>query len=238
MMRLDKFLSEMQKGSRNQVKTYIKNGRVKVNDRIIKTPDLKIDENQDIIQLDDVKIEYSAFEYYMLNKPSGVVSATTDRTEKTVLDFLPSHRKDLFPVGRLDKDTEGLLLITNDGLLAHKLLSPKNHIDKTYFAKVRGQINEHIAALFTSGFYVDAQLFSLPAVLTVLNYDEMTDISTVHVTIQEGKFHQIKRMFKAVDSEVLYLKRISMGLLKLDTALKLGQYRPLTQKEIAALKKL
>ncbi len=234
-MRLDKYLADMQKGTRSQIKTYIKKGRVKVGDTIVTSSDFKIDPSKDLVLMDNVPVEYVFFFFYMLNKPSGVVTATTDKKEKTVLDLIQSKRNDLFPVGRLDKDTEGLLLITNDGQLAHKILSPKNHIDKTYYVKVKGQLDENITTLFLKGLQVDDDFCALPAKLDILCYDKETDSTTAYITIQEGKFHQIKRMFATVDSEVLYLKRVSMGSLKLDTNLKLGGYRPLTQSEIENL---
>lgn len=235
VMRLDKYLADMQKGTRSQIKTYIKKGRIKVGDTVVTSPDFKIEPGSDLVLMDNVPVDYVFFEYYMLNKPAGVVTATTDKKEKTVLDLIQSKRNDLFPVGRLDKDTEGLLLITNDGPLAHKILSPKNHIDKTYYTKVKGQLDETITALFFKGLQVDDDFCALPAKLTILSYDKESDSTTAYITIQEGKFHQIKRMFAAVGSEVLYLKRVSMGSLKLDTNLQLGEYRPLTSSEIESL---
>ncbi len=235
MMRLDKYLADMQKGTRSQIKTYIKKGRIKVGDIVVTSPDFKIEPGNDLVLMDNIPVEYVFFEYYMLNKPSGVVTATTDKKEKTVLNLIQSKRSDLFPVGRLDKDTEGLLLITNDGQLAHKILSPKNHIDKTYYTQVKGQLDENIATLFLKGLQVGDDFCALPAKLEVLSYDKEKDSTTAYITIQEGKFHQIKRMFAAVGSEVLYLKRVSMGNLKLDTNLKLGEYRSLTSSEIKNL---
>lgn len=234
-MRLDKYLADMQKGTRSQIKTWIKKGRIKVNDAVVKTPDFKVELDRDIVLMDNHVVEYVSYEYYMLNKPAGVVTATTDKKEKTVLDLIQSKRNDLFPVGRLDKDTEGLLLLTNDGQLAHKILSPKNHIDKTYYTKVKGHIDEHIKALFLNGLQVDDDFCALPAKLDILSYNKEEDNTTAYITIQEGKFHQIKRMFAAVGSEVLYLKRVSMGTLQLDTNLQLGEYRPLTLSEIESL---
>ena len=233
MLRLDRYLAEMGAGSRQEVKKYIRKGKVKVNGDTVRNPEQKVDEFRDRICLDEKEIAYASFEYFMLNKPAGVVSATEDRREKTVLDLIQSKkRKDLFPVGRLDKDTEGLLLITNDGMLAHRLLSPGKHVDKTYFVRVQGRVTEKEVELFGKRVNIgtsEKPEWTMPAELTVL---ESGEISEVRLTIQEGKYHQIKRMFQAVDMKVLYLKRERMGSLKLDLSLKPGQYRALTQEEI------
>lgn len=233
MLRLDRYLAEMGAGSRQEVKKYIRKGKVKVNGDTVRNPEQKVDEFRDRICLDEKEIAYASFEYFMLNKPAGVVSATEDQREKTVLDLIQSKkRKDLFPVGRLDKDTEGLLLITNDGMLAHRLLSPGKHVDKTYFVRVQGRVTEKEVELFGKRVNIgtsEKPEWTMPAELTVL---ESGEISEVRLTIQEGKYHQIKRMFQAVDMKVLYLKRERMGLLKLDLSLEPGQYRALTQEEI------
>lgn len=233
MIRLDRYLAEMGAGSRQEVKKYIRKGRVTVNEAVMKKPELKVDENKDRVRVDGKEITYVSYEYYMLNKPQGVVSATEDRKEQTVLDLIPSkRRKDLFPVGRLDKDTEGLLLITNDGPLAHRLLSPGKHVDKTYFARVRGRVTEREVELFADRVNIGSDKnpeWTMPAELCVL---ECGDISQVRLTIHEGKYHQIKRMFQAAGMEVLYLKRERMGTLILDEKLEPGQYRPLTREEI------
>lgn len=169
----------------------------------------------------------------MLNKPAGCVSARTDGQCRTVLDLIVSKkRKDLFPVGRLDKDTEGLLLITNDGKLAHRLLSPRHHVDKTYEAKIQGRVTEEHVKRFREGLDIGEERLTLPALLEILSSGE---ISCIRVTIQEGKYHQIKRMFHAAGCEVLYLKRLSMGSLTLDESLQPGEYRPLTEEELAEL---
>ena len=169
----------------------------------------------------------------MLNKPSGVVSATTDSKDKTVLDLIDNKkRKDLFPVGRLDKDTEGLLLITNDGEMAHRLLSPKKHVDKVYYAKIEGVVTEEDQKAFAEGVSLGSGEKAKPADLEILVSDE---ISEIRLTIQEGKFHQVKRMFESVNKKVIYLKRLSMGSLILDETLKLGEYRKLTEEEIRTL---
>ncbi len=232
-IRLDKYLSDMGVGTRSELKTWIRKGRVKINDEICNKPDTKVDIQSDIIFLDDKKINYVEFVYYMLNKPAGVVSATMDNVSKTVLELIQDKQgKDLFPVGRLDKDTEGLLLITNDGELAHRLLSPKKHVDKVYFAKIKGIVTTEDIKVFEEGVDIGEEKVTMPAHLNILSSGE---ISEIELTIQEGKFHQVKRMFEAVDKEVLYLKRLSMGALKLDERLAPGEYRELTEEELKSL---
>jgi 16S rRNA pseudouridine516 synthase len=185
----------------------------------------------DEIRMDGERIAYEQFVYYLMNKPAGVISATEDTRDRTVLDLLEGQqRKDLFPVGRLDRDTEGLLLITNDGELAHRLLSPRNHVDKVYFARLDAPVGETERRLFAEGLKVDETLTAMPAVLEILESG-----NEVKVTIREGKFHQIKRMFAAVGREVLYLKRLSMGPLALDGSLPPGAYRRLTEEEESAI---
>ncbi|WP_092477352.1 pseudouridine synthase [[Clostridium] polysaccharolyticum] len=234
MLRLDKYLADMGLGTRTEVKQFIKKGQVLVNEEIVKKPEYKVSAVEDEIVCCGKKVGYTEFEYIMLNKPQGVVSATQDERDKTVLDLITEHdRKDLFPVGRLDKDTEGLLLLTNDGKLAHELLSPKKHVPKTYFVIVDGVVTKEDVDLFAEGFQVDAELFSKPAQLKILEAKEQSE---VYLTITEGKFHQVKRMFQSVNKPVLYLKRVQMGRLKLDETLKLGQYRQLTEEELALLR--
>lgn len=249
LIRLDKFLSEMGVGTRSEVKVYIKKGLVKVNDQPVKSGDLKIDAEADIVTYKNETVGFSAVAYYMLNKPAGVVSATQDSKEKTVIDLITDKkRKDLFPVGRLDKDTEGLLLLTNDGDLAHRLLSPKKHVAKVYYAKIAGIVTEDDVDAFEKGLVIDSEFTALPAHLKIVsvNPDESYEIgktpfkyqgtSEIEVEIFEGKYHQVKRMFEAVGKKVIYLKRLSMGNLKLDETLKPGQYRLLTDEEILCLK--
>lgn len=233
MIRLDKYLADMGIGTRTEVKKYVRQGKVKVNGEVVKSPEMKVDlQAQEVLFLDK-PIGYEAFEYYMLNKPAGVISATTDKKEKTVIDLITDKkRKDLFPVGRLDKDTEGLLLITNDGELAHRLLSPKKHVDKVYYAKVKGVVTEIDVKIFAEGVPIGQGEITLPSVLEIIVSDE---ISEIKLTIQEGKFHQVKRMFLAVKKEVIYLKRLSMGSLVLDESLPLGAYRALTREELEQL---
>ncbi|MGI6094293.1 MAG: pseudouridine synthase [Lachnospiraceae bacterium] len=231
VLRLDKYLADMGVGTRSQVKQKIRKGLIQVNQIVVKEADYKVDLSKDRILADGQQISYVQMEYYMLHKPAGYVSATEDKREKTVLELLPEQkRKDLFPVGRLDKDTEGLLLITNDGALAHRLLSPKKHVEKTYFARIRGMVTEADAALFREGLDIGDEKKTLPASLVIQEAGE--DISQVWITLCEGRFHQIKRMFEAVGKEVVYLKRLSMGPLTLDASLPVGSCRHLTQQEI------
>lgn len=233
-MRLDKFLVEMNKGSRNEIKAAAKKGRIQVNGSIAAKTDRQIDPETDKITMDGVAVTYCRREYYMLNKPRGVISATADKHHQTVLDLLSARRrKDLFPVGRLDIDTEGLLLITNDGDLAHRLLSPKKHVDKQYYAVVSGTLPADAAAIMAAGMTLSDGTAVKPARLEILSAEP--DESRVYLTIREGKFHQVKRMFEALGGQVEYLKRLSMGSLVLDERLKPGEYRELTETEITVL---
>lgn len=234
-IRIDKYLADMGVGTRSTVKKYIRKGRIAINDEVLKQSDIKIIIGQDIVSFDGNTISYIFNEYYMLNKPSGVISAALDSKFKTVIDLIESKkRKDLFPVGRLDKDTEGLLLITNDGDLAHQLLSPKKRVGKIYYAKVDGLIEEHHIELFKNGIKLEDDFITLPAELTVLSKNELE--SEIELKIYEGKFHQVKRMFEAVERNVTYLKRLSMGSLVLDPDLELGEYRTLTEEELTHLR--
>ncbi len=237
-MRLDKFLSDMNVDSRTELKKAIRNKKLTVNGEIIRDPGFQInpDEGPEVIYCGN-KIEYQEFQYFMMNKPAGVISASEDRKQETVLDLIKDQkRKDLFPVGRLDKDTEGLLLITNDGKLAHELLSPKHHIDKTYYVRMKGRATEEDVRKFSEGIQYDETLMAMPAVLEIIHAEE--DESEVLCKIQEGKFHQVKKMIAALGDgkEVLYLKRISMGALKLDETLKPGEYRKLLPEELKSIK--
>lgn len=231
MMRLDKFLSEAGAGTRSHVKACIRQGQVQVNEIVEKDAGRKVDEQRDSILLNGRLLSYSRYGYFMLNKPVGVVSATRDKLSETVLSLLPENSfKDLFPAGRLDKDTEGLLLITNDGALAHNLLSPKKHVDKTYLAKIEHSLTEADIKRLSEGVDIGEEKMTMPAKVQILSETQIL------LTIREGRFHQVKRMLQAVDNRVLGLKRISMGTLVLDERLKPGECRPLTEKEIAALK--
>ena len=233
MIRLDKFLADMGIGTRSELKKAIRSGRVTIDGIPAKKPEEKVDPDLQTVSYDGKEIRYQSMEYYMLHKPAGVVSATKDAKEKTVIDLITgTKRKDLFPVGRLDKDTEGLLLITNDGDLAHRLLAPGKHVDKVYFARIEGRVTEEDVEAFKAGLDIGDDTLTMPATLQVLSSDE---ISEIEVTIQEGRYHQVKRMFEAVGKKVLYLKRLSMGTLRLDEQLEKGTFRPLTKEEIEQL---
>ena len=233
MMRLDKFLSEMGVGTRSELKKAIRAGAVQIDGRTALRPEEKVEPEQQEIIYQGKQISYVKYEYYMLNKPADVISATEDAAARTVLDLIATKkRKDLFPVGRLDKDTEGLLLITNDGELAHRLLSPKKHVDKVYFARIAGRVTEEDREAFAIGVDIGDEKLTLPAELRILCSDE---VSEIELTIREGRFHQVKRMFEAVGKEVIYLKRLSMGQLVLDDSLNVGAYRELTKEELKLL---
>lgn len=230
-LRIDKMLSNSGVGSRKQIKTDARKGYIEVNGTIEKDSSKIIDTETDIIKYKGEIIKYTQYIYIMMNKPQGVVSATEDNYDKTVIDLLNDEDKfyNPFPVGRLDKDSEGLLLITNDGQLAHDLLSPKKHVDKTYYVEVEEEVTEDDVKAFGEGVILKEDNYkTLPAKLQII---ESGYPSICFVTIREGKFHQVKRMFNAVNNEVTYLKRISMGYLKLDESLKAGQYRHLTEEE-------
>lgn len=223
----------MGKGTRSEVKKAISKGLVRVNNVIVKKSETKLDTDSDHVLFDGVLVGYAQHEYYMLNKPAGVISATEDKREKTVIDLIIERkRKDLFPVGRLDRDTEGLLLISNDGELAHRLLSPSKHVDKVYYAKIDGEVTIEDVETFQQGVDIGEEKLTRPAKLRVLKSGTQSEIE---LTICEGKFHQVKRMFQAVGKEVVYLKRLQMGTLILDESLKPGEYRELTEQEIADL---
>lgn len=228
-IRLDKYLADMGLGTRAQVKKEITSGAVTVNGSTARKPEIKIDTEQDAVGYKGSPVTYTTYEYYMLNKPAGVVSATQDRADTTVVSLIETRqRKDLFPVGRLDKDTEGLLLITNDGSLAHRLLSPKKHVEKQYYARIKGRVTQEDVSCFHRGVEIGDEKPTLPASLEILVSGEESE---VNITIREGRFHQIKRMFHAVGKEVLYLKRLRMGSLVLDPELSPGEYRKLTEEE-------
>lgn len=232
-IRLDKFLADMGFGTRSQVRQQIAGGNVTVNGLPARRPELKVDTDKDRVLFCGTEAAYAQYEYYMLNKPAGVVSATEDKKERTVLDLLQERkRKDLFPVGRLDKDTEGLLLITNNGDLAHRLLAPGRHVDKVYYAEIDGKVTREDAELFREGVDIGDKKKTMPAFLEILS---SADRSEILLTIREGRFHQVKRMFHAVGKEVLFLRRIQMGPLKLDEKLRPGEYRRLTKEEVEKL---
>ena len=235
MLRIDKLLTEVGFGSRSQVKQMIAKGKVSVDGVAAARPEIKVDPEHSSIAVDGMPVIYAEFEYYMLHKPAGYVSATRDSRYPTVVELITGAvRDDLFPVGRLDLDTEGLLLITNDGALAHRLLSPKKHVPKTYEATVTGMVSGADVDAFQDGIDIGEPMPTLPAKLRVISGNQ--EESRVEVVITEGKYHQIKRMFAARGREVLYLKRISMGSLTLDNTLKKGEYRPLSRQEITELR--
>lgn len=239
-MRIDKYLSNLNYGSRSEIKKMIKQKRIKINRQIVKNGKEQLDLDNDILSINDnlISLEKSQYQYLMLNKPQGVITATSDNKQKTVLDLIdPKERvRGLFPVGRLDKDTTGFLLLTNDGQLAHELLAPKKHVAKTYYALIDGIVSENEVQEFKSGLHLKDGTVFKPALLTILKTDHNTNHTEIKITITEGKYHQIKRMFKACNSSVLKLHRMSMGPLNLDSQLEFGQYRKLTSEEIELLK--
>ncbi len=233
--RLDKFLCDSLNMTRKEAKEAVKKGKVTINGEVIKKSEFKLDADNDQVEFEHQPVMFEQFHYLMLHKPQGVVSATKDNHDQTVLDLIHEDFRDkLFPVGRLDKDTEGLLLLTDDGMLAHELLSPKKHVDKVYFAKVAGRFTQEEMKRFREGLDIGNGERAKEASLEILKAEE--DQSEVLITITEGKFHQVKRMVKAVGSEVLYLKRLSMGPLKLDEELEIGTYRRLSEAELRELK--
>lgn len=255
MIRLDKYLCEMQAGSRSEVKELIRHGCVAVNGEIWKRPEGKLDENRDQVCVNGSLLAYQKYIYLLLNKPAGIVSATRDSREKTVLDYIrerdgqnPLLARPLFPVGRLDKDTEGLLLLTDDGGLSHRLLSPNRHVEKTYYVEIDGELTDGQRKALENGVDIgddgkgrDAgRTLTRPARLREVLAEgafHSGDAKTAwELTITEGRFHQVKRMMQAVGRQVVYLKRISMGSLKLDAALKAGEFRELTKEELSLLK--
>lgn len=277
ILRLDKLLADAGLGTRIEVKQIIKKHNVMLNDVKVVRPETKVDTEKDILTIDGKSILHEEFEYFILNKPAGIISAAEDRKEKTVVDLIQDKkRRDLFPVGRLDRDTEGLLIITNDGKMANRLLKPGKHVDKTYYAIVKGSLDKNLIKKFKDGIDIgdetltkEADLVIVDSAPYILNESarseaDMTDsdrayldavhyfekkglvledhmlgenkVTEVLLTIREGRFHQVKRMFEAVGSEVYYLKRISMGLLKLPDDLLVGQYRKLTDEELELLR--
>ena len=235
-LRLDKILSHMGIGSRREIKHIVRANRVLINGIAARTADMHVRLIEDRIEVDGQAVIYREYVYLMMNKPPGVLSATEDNRDQVVTDLLrPEHQVfEPFPVGRLDKDTEGLLLLTNDGKLAHELLSPKKHVDKVYYAKVDGKVLEADGLAFAQGVLLDDGYTTLPAQLTILTSGLESEIE---LTIHEGKFHQVKRMFSAVGKTVTYLKRLSMGSIQLDPALSLGEYRELTAEELVVLER-
>lgn len=230
-LRIDKILSNIGCGSRAEIKRYCKQGIIKVNGSAVSNPGLQVNPEQDEIIFDGEVVKYREFIYIMLNKPDGYISATYDKHDPIVLDLIDTSYLvfEPFPVGRLDKDTEGLLVLTNDGQLAHRVLSPKKHVPKTYYAKIEGVVTEEDIIAFEKGVVLDDGYETMPSQLKIIKSD---DFSEIELIIHEGKFHQVKRMFESVGKKVVYLKRLSMGKLKLDESLELGEYRELTEEEI------
>ncbi|WP_307591261.1 pseudouridine synthase [Paenibacillus wynnii] len=236
--RLDKVLSHIGIASRSEIRKQAKQGLITVNGAVVKDSGIHVDPYKDTIQVAGEKVLYREYVYLMMNKPPGVLSATEDRKDRTVLDLLSTEYAQFepFPVGRLDKDTVGLLLLTNDGKLAHELLSPRKHVPKTYEATVEGEVDSDDVAAFSAGVQLEDGYVTQPAQLTILSRERGTKvISYISLVITEGKFHQVKRMFQAVGKKVTFLKRVSMGELKLDETLPLGSYRELTAGELNML---
>jgi 16S rRNA pseudouridine516 synthase len=233
--RLDKVLSNLGYGTRKEIRQVVKDGLIRVDGKVVKDGGEHVDPALSVIEVDGEILKYREFMYVMMNKPEGVISATFDNKLKTVIDILPEKLKsfDLYPVGRLDIDTVGLLLLTNDGQLTHELISPKKHVPKRYYAKVLGTVTLNDADLFKQGVVIDDGYKTLPAELFILNTGEISEIELI---IFEGKFHQVKRMFEAVDKKVIYLKRLEMGPIKLDESIEDGYCRELTDEEIEILK--
>lgn len=231
-MRIDKFLSEMQVGTRSEIKKYIKAGRVRIDNEVATRPEQVVDEQVAHVEFDERPIYYAKFEYYMLNKPQNVVSATKDNVHETVVDCIYTKlRNDLFPVGRLDIDTEGLMLLTNDGHFAHMLLSPKKNIYKTYEVTIKHPLTSVDQKKLENGIDIGEYEITRPAKVDIIDTNKIL----LHIT--EGKFHQVKRMLEAVGNEVLFLKRIQIGEIRLDEALASGEYRYLTKEEIDSVTK-
>ena len=265
-VRLDKYLAHANMGTRSEVKKLIRSGRVFLNGVAAKKPEEKVFDGSEVV-VDGEVISPKEYEYFMLNKPQGVVSATQDCADRTVVDLITCpHSRELFPVGRLDKDTEGLLLLTNDGTLAHQLLSPKKHVSKTYLVWVEGEVTQEDVALLENGIDIGDEKLTKPAVVANIYYYDLSEEkaeevqtaleltvtnkatglgqraiesiqTSLELTITEGRYHQIKRMFAKIGKPVQYLKRLSMGSLKLDSSLELGEFRQLTEEEILHLKK-
>ncbi|MDE6531478.1 MAG: rRNA pseudouridine synthase [Lachnospiraceae bacterium] len=232
MMRLDRFLAINKYGTRQEVKKMIRAGRTTVDGQVIKSPEYKLEEETAKVAVDGSIVSYEKYHYIMLYKPAGCVSTTYEKGERSVLSYIDEiYASDLFPVGRLDKDTQGLLLLTNDGGLSHQLLSPSKHVDKRYYVELEKEVSEDAVWKFQEGIDIGDEDRTLPAVLELTSHPHH-----VYVTLHEGRYHQIKRMFEALDNRVVYLKRISMKELVLDETLKPGEYRKLTEEEIKKLK--
>lgn len=235
MIRLDKFLVDLGIGTRSEVKKYIASSKVSINGQIVKKADTKFEPEHTEVRFENQILNYQEFVYFMLHKPAGCVTANSDNLHTTVMDYIKEGRKGLVPVGRLDIDTEGLLLITNDGDLNHRLLSPSHHVPKIYYAKIEGELPKDAILRMQEGLVLEDGLETKPAKLEILDRNEQG--TQVNLTIYEGKFHQVKRMFAALHTKVVYLKRLSMGSLHLDESLLPGEYRRLTAEEVDELKR-
>lgn len=234
ILRVDKLLANLSYGSRKEIKKLISQKRVRIDEVLVLKPEEKFDTEKNKLYLDGIHINYEEFEYYMLNKPKGYISATEDNIHKTVMELIPSKLKGLAPVGRLDIDTEGFLLVSNDGKLAHRLISPSNNVPKEYYADIEGRLPEDVQKIFAEGMPLEKDFTTKPAKLNIISRDANT--AKISLIIYEGKFHQVKRMFEYVNCKVTYLKRTSFAGLTLDENLKLGSVRKLTKEELDILK--
>ena len=232
IVRVDKILSELGFGSRQEIKKYVKAGKVRINDNVVKKPEEKLNSEKDKLYFEGIEVEVEEFETFILYKPAGYVCATKDNVHKTVMELIDSKRKNIVPVGRLDLDTEGILILTNDGSLNHRLVSPSSHVDKTYYAVFEGKLDENAVEMTKNGLDIGEGEVSKPAKLEIISDSEIL------LTIHEGKFHQVKRMVKALGGEVTYLKRVAFGGLRLDDLkLKKGESRKITEIEMEMLKR-
>ena len=234
ILRVDKLLANLSYGSRKEIKKLVSQKRVRIDEVLVLKPEEKFDTEKNKLYLDGIHINYEEFEYYMLNKPKGYISATEDNIHKTVMELIPSKLKGLAPVGRLDIDTEGFLLVSNDGKLAHRLISPSNNVPKEYYADIEGRLPEDVQKIFAEGMPLEKDFTTKPAKLNIISKD--ANAAKISLTIFEGKFHQVKRMFEYVNCKVTYLKRTSFAGLTLDENLKLGSVRKLTKEELDVLK--
>ncbi|RRJ25176.1 rRNA pseudouridine synthase [Lachnoanaerobaculum gingivalis] len=231
IVRVDKILSELGFGSRQEIKKYVKAGKIRINDNIVKKPEEKLNSEKDKLYFEGKEVEVEEFETFILYKPAGYVCATKDNVHKTVMELIDSKRKNVVPVGRLDLDTEGILILTNDGSLNHRLVSPSSHVDKTYYAVFEGKLNENAVEMTKNGLDIGEGEVSKTAKLEIISDNEIL------LTIHEGKFHQVKRMVKALGGEVTYLKRVAFGGLRLDDLkLNKGESRKITEIEMEMLK--
>ena len=233
ILRVDKLLANLSYGSRKEIKKLVSQKRVMIDETLVLKPEEKFDTEKNKLYLDGIHINYEEFEYYMLNKPKGYISATEDNIHKTVMELIPSKLKGLAPVGRLDIDTEGFLLVSNDGKLAHRLISPSNNVPKEYYADIEGRLPEDVQKIFAEGMPLEKDFTTKPAKLNIISND--TNAAKISLIIYEGKFHQVKRMVGYCDKEVVDLQRLTMGTLVLDENLKRGEWRRLSKKELELL---